>query len=54
MAKGTRGFLNIMALLPDGVIATSILSLRGTTVPKQSRRGAMRLPRPDKSGLAMT
>jgi len=29
---------------------TLFLSLRGTTVPKQSRR----LPRPDKSGLAMT
>jgi len=33
---------------------TPLLSLRGTIVPKQSLRRGMRLPRPDKSGLAMT
>jgi len=33
---------------------TPLLSLRGTIVPKQSPGRGMRLPHPDKSGLAMT
>jgi len=33
---------------------TPLLSLRGTMVPKQSPGMGMRLPHPDKSGLAMT